>query len=121
MVLAADDASDEYGDKYALVVLDKYAVAIMAYPAKHMDAETTKASFLEFLVPQRRRETYMRRRIWRATKGMSSLGLAARYRRTTSARDRWKGRARGQLSYSASAVLRNSGLGHGWWKEPMQA
>ena len=49
IVLAADDAADRNGDKYALVVLDKYTGIIMAYPAKHKDAEHTEASFRQFL------------------------------------------------------------------------
>eukprot|EP00959_Pyramimonas_sp_CCMP1952_P234644 4902729-Pyramimonas_sp.AAC.1 len=45
IVLAKDDAADKHGDKYALVVLDRYTGTITAYPAMHKDAATTKASF----------------------------------------------------------------------------
>ena len=49
VVLAADDAADRHGDKYALVVLDKYTGIIMAFPAKHKDAEHAEAVFRQFL------------------------------------------------------------------------
>ena len=46
-----DEAADKHVDKCALVVLDKYAGTIAAYPAIHNDAETTQASFLQFVAP----------------------------------------------------------------------
>eukprot|EP00959_Pyramimonas_sp_CCMP1952_P227690 4760637-Pyramimonas_sp.AAC.1 len=52
-VLAKDDAADKHGDKYALVVLDRYTGIIMAYPAARKDAATTKASFQQFVAAKR--------------------------------------------------------------------
>eukprot|EP00959_Pyramimonas_sp_CCMP1952_P430098 9008027-Pyramimonas_sp.AAC.1 len=49
VVLAKDDAADKHGDKYALVVLDRYTGISMAHPALHKDAATTKASLQQFL------------------------------------------------------------------------
>ena len=51
VVLADDEAANRRVNKIALVTLNRCAVVAMAYSANREDAESTKASFLEFLAP----------------------------------------------------------------------
>ena len=113
IVLAADEAADRDGDKYALVVLDKYTGIIMAYPAKHKDAEHTEASFRQFLAAIDEVKHIYTDNSGELLEACRKLGW--RHDTSTPHRPQTHGlaeRAVKSVMQGTRAVFHNSGLGH---------
>eukprot|EP00959_Pyramimonas_sp_CCMP1952_P107078 2238720-Pyramimonas_sp.AAC.1 len=115
VVLAKDDAADKHGDKCAPVVLDRYTGIIMAYPAAHRDAATTKASSQQFIAASDEVKRIYTDNSGELLKARRQLG----WRRDTSTPHRPQ--TRGLIErmvkiviLGARAVLHMSGLGHEW-------
>ena len=115
IVLAKDEAADKHGDKYALVVFDKFTGILMAYPAVRKDAATPKASFQSFVAPNDEIKHIYTDNSGELQKACRELGW--RHDTSTPHRPQTNGLAErmGKVVIKGTqSVLHNSGLGHEW-------